>query len=152
MLQIYCANSHFHRKQYRKAEQLYRIALVARKAIGKSKTPMAMNFENIVETFPEHEIRYKIALCLEHLNEMSEALGALNSISNRQRNLKINMMIGKLSMQLGKCQNAESAFKAVVREGPMNLEAMKALLTLKTPEIEISNLVSESKLKFSLSL
>lgn len=108
LLQIYSANSHFYRKQYRKAEHIYRIALVARKAIVKNKSAMSMNFENLVEVFPEHEVRYKIALCLEQINEMGEALSALNAISNRQRNLKINMMIGKLSMLLGKCQNAET--------------------------------------------
>lgn len=143
LLQMYSANSHYSRKQYRKAEHIYRIALVARKAIVKSKNPMSMNFENLVETFPEHEVRYKIALCLEQMHEMSEALAALNSISNRQRNLKINMMIGKLSMQSGKCSNAETAFKSVVRESPMNLEAMKGLLSLGVSEMEISNIVAE---------
>lgn len=145
LLQMYSANSHFFRRQFRKAEHIYRIALVARKAIVKSKHPMSMNFENLVEAFPEQEVRYKIALCLEQVNEASEALSALNNISNRQRNLKINMMIGKLSMQLGKCQNAETAFKAVVRESPMNLEAMKGLLSLGVSELEISNIISESK-------
>lgn len=145
LLQMYSANSHFFRRQFRKAEHIYRIALVARKAIVKSKHPLSMNFENLVETFPEHEVRYKIALCLEQTNDTAEALSVLNSISNRQRNLKINMMIGKLSMQLGKCQNAETAFKAVIRESPMNLEAMKGLLSLCVSEMEISNIISESK-------
>lgn len=145
LLQMYSANSHFYRRQYRKAEHIYRIALVARKAIVKSKHPMSMNFENLVEQFPEHEVRYKIALCLEQFNEASEALAALNGISNRQRNLKINMMIGRLSAQLGKNQSAETAFKAVVRESPMNLEAMKGLLSLGVSELDISNIVSESK-------
>lgn len=102
-----------------------------------------MNFENLVEMFPEHEIRYKIALCLEQIHETSEALAALNGISNRQRNLKVNMMIGKLSMQLGKCTNAETAFKAVVRESPMNLEAMRGLLSLGVSDMEISNIIVE---------
>lgn len=150
LLQMYSANSHFFRKQYRKAEHIYRIALVARKAIVKSKNPMSMNFENLVEMFPEHEVRYKVAICLEQMSEMSEALAALNSISNRQRNLKINMMIGRLSMQLGKCQSAETAYKAVVRESPMNLEAMKGLLTLGVSELEISNIVSESESVFPI--
>lgn len=143
LLQVYSANSHFYRKQYRKAEHIYRIALVARKSIVKSKSPMSMNFENLVEMFPELEIRYKIALCLEQIHETSEALAALNGISNRQRNLKVNMMIGKLSMQLGKCSNAETAFKAVVRESPLNLEAMRGLLSLGVPEMEISNIIAE---------
>lgn len=145
LLQIYSANSHFYRKQYRKAEHIYRIALVARKAIVKSKNSMSMNFENLVEMFPEHEVRYKIACCLEQMNEMGEALSALNGISNRQRNPKINMMIGKLSMLLGKCQGAEMAYKAVVRESPMNLEAMKGLLSLGVSEMEISNIIAESE-------
>lgn len=102
-----------------------------------------MNFENLVEMFPEHEIRYKIALCLEQIHETSEALAALNGISNRQRNLKVNMMIGKLSMQLGKCSNAETAFKAVIRESPLNLEAMQGLLSLGVSETEISNIIAE---------
>lgn len=146
LMQMYSANSHFHRKQYRKADQIYRMALVARKSIVKSKNTMSMNFENLVEMFPEHEVRYKIALCLEQMSETSEALAALNNISNRQRNLKINMMIGKLSMLLGKCQSAEAAFKAVVRESPMNLDAMKGLLSLGVSEMEISYIVSESEL------
>lgn len=145
LLQIYNANSHFHRKQYRKAEHVYRIALIARKAIVKSKSAMAMNFENLIEIYPEHEIRYKIAQCLEQMNEISEAFSALNSILNRQRSLKINMMIGKLSTQLGKSQNAVAAFKAVVRESPMNLEAIKGLLALGVSDLEISNTISESK-------
>lgn len=145
LLQIYTADSHFHRKQYRKAEHIYRIALVARKSIIKGKTAMSLNFENLVEKFSELEIRYKIALCLEQIHEPSEALAALNGISNRQRNLKVNMMIGKLSMQLGKCSNAETAFKAVVRESPMNLEAMRGLLSLGLSEMEISNILVESE-------
>lgn len=147
LLQMYNANSHFLRKQYRKAEQIYHIALAARKVIVKSKNPMSMNFENLVEMSPEHEVRYKIALCLEQMHEKTAALTALNSISNRQRNLKINMMIGQLSMQLGKCSNAETAFKAVVRESPMNFESMKGLLSLGVSELEISNIVAECTLK-----
>lgn len=148
LLQVFSANSCFIRKQFRKAEQIFRIALVARKSLGKAKTNMALNFEPICDMFPESELRYKIALSLEQLNEIPEALSALNSIAHRQRNLKIHMMLGKLSMLMGKCQNAEAAFKIVVRESPMNLEAMKALITLGTPEMEISNILCESEFEF----
>lgn len=146
LLQVYNAYSHFHQKQFRKAEQIFRAALVARKLIVKSKNTLSMNFENLVEMFPEHEVRYKLALCLEQMNEMSEALAVLNHISNRQRSLKMHMLIGKLSMQLGRVQYAEAAFSAVVRESPMNLDAMKGLLSIGVSEMEISNLIAESKL------
>lgn len=144
-MQIYSANSHYIRKQYRKAEHIYRISLVARKSVGKTNTNMSYNLESLIELYPENEIRYKIGLCLEQMTELPDALSALNSIPHRQRNLKINMMIGKLSMLLGKCQNAEAAFKCVVRDSPLNLEAMKGLLTLGVPEIEVSGIISQSK-------
>ncbi|XP_031621472.1 anaphase-promoting complex subunit 7 [Contarinia nasturtii] len=146
LLQIYIAQSYNHRKQYRKAAQIYRNALIARKQIVKGKSAMAMNYENLIEMYPENEIRYQIALSLEQVNEFQEALSALNGISNRQRNLTINMMIGKLSMQNGKCQNAVTAFEAVLRECPMALDAIKELLTLGVTELEISNIISETSL------
>lgn len=144
---MYNANSLFYQKQYRKADIVYRDGLIARKAIVKSKTPtvMSINYENLVEMFPEHEIRYKIAVCMELIKNIPEALTVLNSISNKQRTLKVNMMLGKLSLTVGKYANAITAFKMVVRESPMNLEAMKALMSLGVSDLDISNIVSECK-------
>lgn len=143
---MYNANSLFHQKQYRRADTVYRGALIARRAIVKTKPPtvMSINFENMVEMFPDHEIRYKIALCMELTNNIPEALAILNTISNRQRTLKINMMIGKLSLQSGKYACAITAFKMVVRECPLNLEAMKGLSSLNVSDMEISNIINES--------
>lgn len=106
---------------------------------------MSINYENLVEMFPEHEIRYKIAVCMELIKNIPEALTVLNSISNKQRTLKVNMMLGKLSLTVGKYANAITAFKMVVRESPMNLEAMKALMSLGVSDLDISNIVSECK-------
>lgn len=146
---VYTANSLFHQKQYRKADTVYRGALIARRAIVKAKPPtvMSINFENMVEMFPDHEIRYKIALCMEHTNNSAEALSILNTISNRQRTSKINMLIGKLSMESGKYACAVTAYKMVVRECPMNLEAMRGLLSLNVSDMDICNIINESKCK-----
>lgn len=142
---MYNANSLFQQKQYRKAEIIYHDALIARKAIVKTKPPtvLSINYENLVEMFPEHEIRYKTAVCLELTKKISEALTTLNSISNKQRTLKINMLLGKLSLHVGKYANAITAFKMVVRESPMNLEAMKALMSLGVTDMDISDIISE---------
>lgn len=146
LLHVYNAESHFHQRLFRKAEYIYRAALVARKLIIKNKSTMSMNFENLVEMFPEHYLRYKLGLCLEQMNELNEALSVLNHIPNRQRNLKMHMLIGKISVQLGRVQFAETAFSAIVRESPMNLDAMKGLLSIGVSEMEISNLIAESEL------
>lgn len=150
---VYNANSLFHQRQYRKADTVYRGALIARRAIVKTKPPtvMSINFENMVEMFPDHEIRYKIALCMEHTNNLAEALSILNSISNRQRTSKINMLIGKLSIQSGKYACAVSAYKMVVRECPMNFDAMKGLLLLNVSDMDICNIINESKCKSNFS-
>lgn len=145
LLQIYSASSCFHRSHYRKAERIYNIALIARKAVGKTRTPLSRSFENLVEMYPEYEIRYKIAQCLEFLHERSAALTALTNIPNRQRTLKINMMIGQLSMQLGKCSTAETAFRAVIRTAPLNLDALKGLMSLGFSDIHITSNQQECK-------
>lgn len=102
---------------------------------------MARNLETICDLYPEHEIRYRIALCLEQICELSEALSTLSGVSMRYRNVKINMMMGKLAIQLGKCQCADVAFRAVIRESPMNLEALRGLLMLGVSRNDISNLL-----------
>lgn len=147
LLQIYTANCHFHRKQYRKARGMYDLALIARQKIlrRETRTPFIQNLETVIETFPEHEIRYKKALCSEQLNEPNEALTALVDVPSRQRNLKINMMIGKLSMQTGKHKQADLAYRLVIRESPLNLEAIRALLTLNLTGQDISNLLVDCK-------
>lgn len=147
LMLMYNGNSLFHQKQYRKADLIYRSALIARKTIIKTKPPtiLSINYENLVEMFPDHEIRYKIAVCMEVLGNLPEALATLNGISNRQRTLKINMMIGKLSVQAGRYVNAITAYKMVVRECPLNLDAIKGLLSLGVSDLDISNIVSESE-------
>lgn len=147
LLQIYNANSYFHQKQYRKAESIYRIALISRKSIVKGNTALARHLDTIIETYPEQEIRYKIDLCLEQVNEITEAFLILTAIYIRFRTPKINMMIGKLSVQLGKTEQAVTAFETALYENPLNLEAIKALFALGVHEVEISKYYTGSKLK-----
>lgn len=145
LLQIYLAQSYQNRKQYRKAAKHYKNSLPIRKSIVKSKNPIAPNYESLIEKYPDVEIRYQMALCHEAVNEFTEALNSINAgISNRQRSITINMMIGKYSIQLGKCANAATAYESVVRECPLALDAIKELLVLGYSDVEISALISES--------
>lgn len=74
------------------------------------------------------------------------ALAILNTLPNRQRTLKINMMIAKLSLQTGKFACAVNAYKQIVRESPVNLEAIKGLLALNVTDIEISGIIHQCTL------
>lgn len=144
---MYNGNSLFQQQQYRRAEVAYRSALQARKSVTKIKPGIVLlsNYENVAETFPEHEIRYKLAVCMEITKNYAEAVSMLQSISNKQRTPKINMLLGKLSRTLGKDANAISAYKMVLRETPLNLEAIKMLLLLGVSSTDLDLIIAECK-------
>lgn len=145
LMLMYNGNSLFQQQQYRRADLVYRSALQARKSLTKTKpgTVFSNNYENLADMFPDHEIRYKLALCMEITKNHAEAATMLQSISNKQRTPKVNMLLGKLSQMLGKDANAISAYKMVLREMPMNLEAMKMLLMLGVTALEIDIIITE---------
>lgn len=145
LMLMYNANSLFQQQQYRRADLVYRSALQARKSLSKTKpgTVFCNNYENLTEMFSDHEIRYKLAVCMEITKNHAEAVTMLQSISNKQRTPKVNMLLGKLSHMLGKDANAISAYKMVLRETPLNLEIIKMLLMLGVTASEIDIIIGE---------
>lgn len=145
LLLVYNANSLFHQQQYRKADLTYREALIARKALSKTKpsTVLAHNFENMTDQFPDCEIRYKVALCLDMEKKNTEAISMLQSIPVKQRTMKVNMLLGKLCERANRDSNAISALKSVLKECPMNLEAIKLLMSLSVTALEINVIIAE---------
>lgn len=144
---VYHANSLFQQHQYRKADLTFREALLARKQLAKSKssTVVTNNYENLINQFPDYEIRYKSAMCLEKEKKNTEAITMLQSIPTKQRTLKINMLLGKLCERVGRVANAVSALKMVLKECPLNLEAIKLLLSLSVTELEIDIIIADCK-------
>lgn len=147
MLTFY-GNSLFQQQQYRRADLLYRSALQARKSLSKTKpvTVFSNNYGNLADMFPDQEIKYRLAVCMEITKNHAEAVAMLQSISNKQRTPKVNMLLGKLSHMLGKDANAISAYKMVLREMPLNLEVIKSLLTLGVTALEIDIIITECNL------
>lgn len=145
LMLMYNGNSLFNQQQYRRADLVFRSALQARKSLTKTRptTVFLHYYGNLAEMFPDHEIRYKIALCMELTKNVTEAITMLQSISNKQRTPKVNMLLGKLSQRAGKYLNAVSAFKMVIRESPLNLEAIKSLLMLGVTDLEIDIIIAE---------
>lgn len=141
---MYNANSLFHERHYRKAEMVYRKALQARKMLIKAKnaTPYTNNYENLTEMFPESEVCFKLAQCLDATKQLVEAANVLHSIPKQQRTVKVNMLLGKLSQQTGRHNHAQSAFRMVLTECPFNLEAIKWLMLLGMKDCDIETVIS----------
>lgn len=153
LLHVYNANSLFHERHYRKAEMVYRKALLARKFLTKAKnaTPFTNNYENLTEMFPETDICYKLAQCLEATKQLTEAAAVLQSIPKPQRSVKINMLLGKLSQQTGRHIHALNSFRTVLFECPFNLEAIKWLMMLGVKDSDIETIISGCKLILHIS-
>ncbi|KAG8226887.1 hypothetical protein J437_LFUL005646, partial [Ladona fulva] len=123
--------------QYRKAENVYRKALQFKKSLIKCKGAKLQ--ENHKETISDIDIKYQIHLCLLNLKQNHQAIGVLQTIPGKQRSPKINMALAKLYHQEGMERSAVSAYKEVLRECPLALEAVEGLLSLGVKGAEVAS-------------
>lgn len=140
---VFYGDSLFHLGQYRKAEMMYRKALQFKKSLLKSKGTTKLQ-DNQKELMPDIDIKYQMHLCHVNLKQNHQAIGVLQSIPGKQRNAKINMALAKLYQQGGMERSAITAYKEVLRECPLALEAAEGLLSLGVKGIEVNSLVLEA--------
>lgn len=139
----YYGNSLCEERLFGRAEDVLKNALLARKTFMKLKPSLSM-YDSSVNYFSEVEIRYKLALCYKALKQIPEAIATLQIISMKNRPSKINMLLYKL-MQLGG-QHDKTAIvplKALLKECPLNLEAIAGLLKIGVKPIEIHSWIGD---------
>lgn len=136
---VYYGNALYHLSEFTKAEDIYKRALLLRKAINKAKgkasnAPMTLNQDMTSDV----EVKYKIFLCMLHMKQYKEAMSVLEGISTKQRSAKINLALAKLYLKSGMDRSAITSYKEVLRECPMALEAISGLLSLglKAPDVQ----------------
>ncbi|KAK6641543.1 hypothetical protein RUM44_013255 [Polyplax serrata] len=138
---VYYGNSLFHLGQYRRAEAMYNKALQFRKGyfkyVGSNKT------SNLKEYMPDMDIKYQIHLCHINLKQNQEAVTVLETIPGKQRSPKVNMALGKLYHLGGMERSSVYAFKEVLKECPLALEAIEGLLNLRLSGAEVQSFVLE---------
>lgn len=100
---------------------------------------------NAVDQFSEIEIRYKTAICLEAIRQISEAVTVLQAVPIKQRPPKISMLLAKLIQSNGYDKNAIAPLQATLKECPLNLDAIKGLLSLGVKISEINSIIGECK-------
>lgn len=152
----YYASSLFEERQYRRAEEYFTHALQAKKSVMKLKSSFVTTvFETGVgggsDLFPEVELRYKLALSMEATRQIPEAVLVLQALSSKQRSPKFNMLLAKLLQHNGSDKGAIVPLKAVLKECPLNLEAIKGLLALSVKATEIHQLIGDGEFKVVFS-
>lgn len=144
MMLMFNANSLFQERQYQHADNVYRSALIARKPFDKKKSPMPYSNEHskYMETFKDPEIRFKIAQCLDITKNTQEAITMLESIPDRVRPPKADMLLGKLCRKVEHLASAEHLYDMALRMNPFNFEAIKMLLLdLGVTDVEVEPVI-----------
>lgn len=139
----YFGYSLFEERLYRRAEDILKNALLARKTFMKVK-PNLQSYDSSVNYFSEVEIRYKLALCYQATKQIPDAIATLQIISMKNRPAKVNMLLFKLLQLSGYDKTAIGPLKALLKECPLNLEAIVGLLTLGVKANEIHLCIGDS--------
>lgn len=126
---LYHADSLFNLEEYVQAESVYRQILQLKKYISKAKSTSKLpELQNDITN--DVEIKYKVYLCCMKQKLKHNAIEVLESIQARLRNPKINMALANLYLESGLERPAITAYKEVLREAPLSLEAAENLLRL----------------------
>lgn len=137
---IYQGNAYFNEKQFRLAVKSFEDALIFRKGKNRYKTHVGSS-DNM---FNEEEVRYKLALAYKQLGEQNSAIITLQALPHKLRTTKINMLLAKL-LHYGRHANsteAIAAYKEVLKDNCLAMEAIDGLLLLGVDGIEVNNLVN----------
>lgn len=141
---IYYGEAAYSLGKFRKAEKMYSNALQYKKYLIKSKG-LSKQIEGEKDILPDSEIKYRLHLCYVRLNMNDQAISTLQSIAAKQRTPKMNMALAKLYHQSGLERSAITAYKEVLRECPLALEATEGLLKLGVKSTEVNTLVMGSQ-------
>jgi len=136
---LYQASSLHKLREYKRAEVEYQGALNQRKILLKTKTK-ATETDGLI--FTETEIKYRMHECYIGMGQTNQAVNLLQSIPAKQRNKKVYHALGTLYHQSGIEKAAIAAFREVIRECPLALDAIKVLLQLGVTPREIQEIVS----------
>lgn len=138
----YHADSLFALGQYFNAEKYYKKCIMMRKEISSNKHMKSS--EKCNDLPKDADLKYKAHSCLLSLNQRNEALEVLQSIKCKHRDAKINMALGTLLMENGKDRLAAGAFKEVLEECPLSIEAAENLLKLGIKGADVNSFTVES--------
>lgn len=138
LILCYYGNSLYEECTYGRAQEILKEALIDLKHFETVKHKLS-TLDPGVDYFNEVEIQYKLALCYKATKQISEAIATLQNIPAKNRISKVNMLMFKL-MQLNGQHYDKSGIlplKLLLKECPLNLEAIAGLLKLGVKPIEL---------------
>jgi len=146
-LELY-ADALFGKQELQRALQYYKQAMQRRKVGGAGRAspddggPGYSSVTNIEEA----ELKFKECRCYVALDEIPNAIRALEGVPAALRSLKANLLLGQVYMSTGTGSrlHAMRCFKDAVAQCPTALEAVEALVELGVGGSEIVSLLQRS--------
>ncbi|XP_017089223.2 anaphase-promoting complex subunit 7 [Drosophila bipectinata] len=155
-VQLYLANSNYKERHFRIAMRQLDDLLYQRRTMIRYKNACLVAIESAYAQFTDVELRRRLADCYKEIGEFAKAIATLNTIPVKLRTPRVNLMLARLQHRgrgsgtmgtsiasLG-CRNKKEAilaYKDVVRDCPMALQAIDALLELGVDGNEVNSLV-----------
>lgn len=147
----------FREREYRRAIHNYKQALQYYKIIPKqnstsSRSSLPPNRSSSPNSFNisainENEVKFKIASCHSALSENRAAIGEMEGIPGKARNLQMNLLMGKLYRISRHIRPAISCYKECLRHCPFVLEAITALAEMGATAKDIISLFPQTPYK-----
>ncbi|SPP78812.1 anaphase-promoting complex subunit 7 [Drosophila guanche] len=142
---LYLANAHYKERNFRLAHQQLESVLHTRRTMLRFKSACLTAIEMMNSQFTDAELRYQLAVCYKEVGEPTKAISTLQALPAKTRTPRINLLLARLHHHAspgskGKADAALS-YKEVLRECPMSLKSIEALLELGVDGIEVNSLV-----------
>lgn len=139
---MYLSNANYKEHNYRTACSQLEAVVLQRKTMLRFKSSYLTAIESSYPQFQEAELRYKIAVCYREMGEYNMAINTLQAV--KARTPRLNMLLARLlhhhGRGVGKKEKA-LAYKDVLRECPMSLTSIEALLELGVEGTEVHSMV-----------
>ncbi|XP_034115699.1 anaphase-promoting complex subunit 7 [Drosophila albomicans] len=139
---LYLSSANYKERNYRLACSQLEGVLKQRKTMWRYKSYHLSAIESSYTQFQDAELRYRIAKCYREMGDDQMAISVLQA--TKSRTPKLNMLMAKLQLHharyLTKTQKA-AAYKDVLRDCPMSLTAIEALIELGIEGSEVHSMV-----------
>ena len=148
-LQRILADSLLELKEWKRAEAVYRQILQAKKHSRSKPPPVVTNMNTpppCQDLSSEADIKYKLYECYMGMGQSNtQARNILESIATKNRCGKVNMALARLYHAANLERPAIAAYREVVRECPLAVEAVRGLLQLGVKPAEVRDLTQEAE-------
>ncbi|XP_030568255.1 anaphase-promoting complex subunit 7 [Drosophila novamexicana] len=139
---LYLSNANYKQHNYRTACNQLEAVVLQRKSMLRFKSSYLTAIESSYPQFQDAELRYKIAICYQELGEYNMAMSTLQAVKTRTP--RLNMLLARLMHHHGRGVSKKEialAFKDVLRECPMSLTSIEALIELGIDGSEVHSMV-----------